>query len=109
MLCGKVVSHFGICCELSQLGGRRIVLPNISRAEKMALKEIKTDPNLIISRPDNDCCTVLMNYSSYRPKMLNILSDADTFEIARKDLTETRSRELIRILTEISNVGLVSR
>ncbi|KAI0990275.1 hypothetical protein GJ496_004342 [Pomphorhynchus laevis] len=118
MLCGKVVSHFGdrasslflinkltcIRCKLSQLSGRRNALPNISRAEMMSLKENKADPNLVISRADKGCCTVLINYSSYRSKMLNILNDADTFEIAHKDLTKAIYREVIQILKEISNV-----
>ena len=52
-----------------------------------ALGKLKTDKEITILKADNGNCTVLMNWSDYEKKLLEMLTDEKTYKRLNKDPT----------------------
>ncbi|KAI0977934.1 hypothetical protein GJ496_003546 [Pomphorhynchus laevis] len=120
-LCSKLASNFsnnpvtggvinrlkGMRIEMSHLKGKTLTpKTNISYAEKEAIRGLRDNSDLIISRADKGNCTVVMDKNDYNVKMLEILQDRNTFQAADRDLTLRNSRKLITILKYFSTEQL---
>ena len=71
---------------------------NITVEEKLALKELREEEDLIIINADKGRCTVLMDKDDYDKKMFNLLSDENTYTKLKKDPTITYKNKMIKIL-----------
>ncbi len=64
-------------CEMLKRGP--LPRPNITRAERAALKRLKQDPNVMILPADKGRAVVMMNSQDHREKETTLLSDNTTY------------------------------
>ncbi|XP_068691539.1 uncharacterized protein [Montipora foliosa] len=67
---------------------------NITKAEQKALKDLKNDPERVITKADKGNCFVVLDRSDYDTKMEALLSDPDTYQQVYKSPSTKIEREL---------------
>ena len=75
--------------------------PNISKAEKLALKELKSDESILVLPADKGCATVILNKDEYNTKMRELISDSNTYAPLKKDPTNSYRSKLKKILQDM--------
>ena len=55
--------------------------PNLSKAEKRAMEELKQYDDIVILNADNGNNTVVMDKLEYDKKLLGLLSDSATYQV----------------------------
>ena len=71
---------------------------NLSKDERIALKELSKDNNIVIVPADKGRSTVVMNKSDYNTKMNKLLEDRTTYLPLKKDPTKTIKNQLVDLL-----------
>ena len=61
--------------------------PTLSSEETKALKELRNDQNLVISKADKGNTTVVMDKTDYDKRLLTMLEDNTTYQQLQKDPT----------------------
>ena len=61
--------------------------PTLNPKETRALKELRNDQNLVISKADKSNTTVVMDKTDYDKRLLNMLEDNTTYQQLQKDPT----------------------
>ncbi|XP_075550212.1 uncharacterized protein LOC142583607 [Dermacentor variabilis] len=69
--------------------------------ENKAIKDLRSNQNLVILPADKGNATVLLNRTDYRDKMLSLLADEATYSRLKKDTTLKIQRELQKLLTDV--------
>ena len=73
--------------------------PNLSRQQRIALKELKQLENVVILPADKGNATVLMTREEYNSKMEELLS-TDTYRMLKKDPTAAQEAKIGRVLRD---------
>ena len=63
-------------------------IPNLSTKEKKALKNLRNDTNIVITKADKGNCTVIIDKDKYEEKIFKLLNDKDTYVLIKNDLTK---------------------
>ena len=74
---------------------------NISKGERQALKELKSDESIMILAADKGKATVILDREEYDKKMLDMLSDKKTYRELKSDPTERYGKKLKSILQRL--------
>ncbi|XP_072044968.1 uncharacterized protein [Amphiura filiformis] len=77
--------------------------PNISKDEKVALRELQKSKDLLIMGADKGKCTVVQSTLDYEKKVKTMLSDERTYEKLKKDPTQVYKRKLLGLLQKLKN------
>ena len=81
---------------------------NLSKQEKLALKELYQKHDLVICKPDKGNGVVILDRSAYLQKMDNILKDQSKFKALSTDPTEAREKRLQRFLYNLKSSGVLN-
>lgn len=74
--------------------------PNISRAEREAIKALAKDDSIVILPADKGRTTVILNKQDYHNKVKALLDDTNTYEKLTSDPTRAIKNKLIQTLKE---------
>ena len=74
--------------------------PNLTKAQNLALRELKRDRDCIVLTADKGVAMVIMDRQDYMNKA-NQLLNQDTYKVITKDPTNTIKNKLINILKAI--------
>ena len=58
-------------------------IPNLSIKEKKALKNLRDDTNIVITKADKGNCTVIIDKDKYEEKIFKLLNDKDAYVIKK--------------------------
>ena len=83
--------------------------PNVTSAEKEALKELKQNEDIMILPADKGMATVILDKDTYKQKMDTMLSDRRTYEILQKDPSGKYRNKLIAILQRLRNEEKITK
>ena len=81
---------------------------NLTRNERIALKELTTNPHLVINKADKGSTIVVRHRDDYIREGLEHLSDINTYQELDKDYTFDITRIVNRTLNEFKTKGLLS-
>ncbi len=81
---------------------------SLSFEEKKALKNLKTDKNIIILPADKGGATAILNSSDYKQKMLSLLEDSSTYKPLPKDPTKKQMSCIDKVLKRLTGTKLLS-
>ena len=71
--------------------------PTLSSKETKALKELRNDKNLVISKADKGNTTVVMDEPDYDKRLLTMLEDNTTYQQLQKDPTPHTENKRVRL------------
>ena len=74
---------------------------NITKEQRLAVKEMRTWKDEVILPADKGNATVVMKRSDYNGKILQLLSDPTTYRKLPKDPTTTQENKVIRVLKKL--------
>ncbi|XP_072036723.1 uncharacterized protein [Amphiura filiformis] len=83
------------------LKSAKIPKSNISKEERVALKQLKKDKSIIIMGADKGRSTVVTSTDGYEEKVNNLLSDEKTYEKLKGDPTSKYKRKLLGTLQRL--------
>ncbi|MGL5707589.1 MAG: hypothetical protein ACRDDF_04915, partial [Aeromonas sp.] len=96
------------CCHqyrASQLPQNKL----LKREHLEAIKELRGNKDILITRPDKGDGIVIMNKSDYVEKLNNILSDRNKFQpLTTKDNCSTIEKQLTDCLKKLKNQNIIS-
>ena len=72
---------------VSVLNSSKKVPSNITNEEKQALRNLSKNKEIIITHADNGNCSVVLDKSDYDSKIIDLLSDSNTYAPLKSDLT----------------------
>ena len=81
---------------------------NITKAEHLALENLRKDKDHIIVTADQGVALVVMNKTEYITKCKALLQDHSVYQYLSKDTTPTIHKELIKILQDYKNNNFIS-
>ena len=81
---------------------------NISKAEHLALENLRKDKDCIIVTADKDVALVVMDKTEYTTKCEALLQDNSAYQYLSKDTSPTIRKELIKILQDYKNNNFIS-
>ena len=76
-------------------------IPNLSIKEKTALKNLRDDKNIVITKTDKGNCTVIIDNEKYEEKIFKLLNDKDTYVILKNDLTKNIEHKLNKFIFDL--------
>ncbi|CAH2301947.1 Hypothetical predicted protein, partial [Pelobates cultripes] len=79
---------------------RRGLPENLSKKEKMALKQLKNDPNLVIKQADKGGGIVILNREDYMQESMRILGDNTTYRILNGNPIENFKKQFSELLNK---------
>ena len=86
----------------------RTVTPNISKEEIQALDTLRKDKSIKILPADKGRCAVILDTEEYMKKCKDLLSDTNTYEKLKKDPTSSYKKQLVSVLKDLKQKGVVS-
>ena len=75
--------------------------PNLSPSERLALKQLKTNEDIIILLADKGRATVVLDRKDYDGKLLTMLSDTTVYKRLKRDSTSSLERRMNATLLEL--------
>ena len=78
----------------------RLPKPNITKAERAALRNLQKDDTIIILPADKGRSTVLMNTDDYNTKITALVSDTNTYSKLKKNPTTRYKTKLVNIFKQ---------
>ena len=84
-------------------------IPNLSIKEKKALRNLRDDKNIVITKEDKDNCTVIIDKEKYEEKIFKLLNKKDTFVILKKDLTKNIESKLNKFIFDLHKIDRLSQ
>ena len=75
--------------------------PNLSPSERLALKQLKTNEDIIILPADKGRATVVLDRKDYDGKLLTMLSDTTVYKRLKRDPTSSLERWMNATLLEL--------
>ena len=79
---------------IQTMGSYGKVTPNLSTEEKIAIKELKSNKDIVILKADKGNSTVIMNSEDYSAKISQLLDNDTTYKKLAKDPTKTTERKV---------------
>lgn len=82
----------------------------LSMKHRDAIRELRANPDVILSKPDKGSGWVLMNKSDYTAKLLAILQDSSKFvrDTVQKDRTAQDEVKITKVLKELRQQNLIN-
>ena len=84
-------------------------IPNLSIKEKKALKNLRDDTNIVITKADKGNCTVIIDKDKYEEKIFKLLNDKDTYVLIKNDLTKNIERKLNKFIFDLYKIDRLSQ
>ena len=81
---------------------------NITKAEHLALDNLRKDMDCIIIAADKDVALVVMDKMEYITKCEGLLQDNSVYQHLSKDTSPTTHKELVKILQDYNNNNFIS-
>ena len=78
----------------------RLLKPNITKAERAALRNLQKDDTIIVLPADKGKATVFMNTDDYKIKIIALVSDNNTYSKSNKDPTTRFITKLVNIFKQ---------
>ena len=78
----------------------RLPKPNITKAERAALRNLQKDDTIIVLPADKGRATVLMNTDDYKTKISALVSDTNTYSKLKKDPNTRFKTKLVNIFKQ---------
>ena len=75
--------------------------PTLSSEETKALKELRNDLNLVISKADKGNTTVVMDKTDYDKRLLTILEDNTTYQQLQKNPTPNSKKIVTEFVSQL--------
>ena len=82
--------------------------PNITAKEKLSLRSLAKDPDIMILPADKGRAVVVLNAQDYKAKAKALLSDRKTYQPLSKDPTAKYTAKLIKKLKELKDSDAIS-
>ena len=79
---------------------------NLNRGEKQAIKDLTSNPHIIIKQADKGGCTVVMNTIDYITEAERQLSKTEFYTPQTTDLTPTHNLKVKTLLDQLSNTAI---
>ncbi|XP_045535026.1 uncharacterized protein LOC123721196 [Papilio machaon] len=85
---------------------RKAKLPpkNVTIKELSAIKELRTDPDILVLKADKGNATVVMNVSDYDNKINTLLNDSSTYQLMNNNPTQRVNRETLALINKHKDV-----
>ena len=83
----------------------RLPRSNLTKDEWLALKNLKNDSSIVVSKADKGRCTVLLNRSDYDQKLRVLLNDEETYAQIKSDPTKITEKRMNSILLKLFRQG----
>ena len=80
---------------------------NLTKAERQALKRLKTDENIVILPADKGRVTVVMDKTDYYDKMDALVNDKQTYQVLKRDPTPALQRKLNSKLLDLKKTDAI--
>ena len=90
------------------LGGAKPPPSNVTLDERLALKELRRDENIMILPADKGRATVLLDTSEYENKMSVLLSDMSTYKVLTRDPTPALQRKMNGVLLKLKKENRIT-
>ena len=84
-------------------------IPNLSIKERKALKNLRNDTNIVITKADKGNCTVIIDKDKYEEKIFKLLNDKDTYVLIKNDLTKSIERKLNKFIFDLYKIDRLSQ
>ena len=84
-------------------------IPNLSIKEKKALRNLRDDKNIVITKADKGNCTVIIDKEKYEEKIFKLLNEKDTYVILKKDLTKNIESKLNKFIFDLYKIDRLSQ
>ena len=84
------------------------LLTNVTKAEHLALENLRKDKDCIIVTADKGVALVVMDKMEYITKCEALLQDNSVYQDLSKDTSPTIHKELVKILQDYKNNNLIS-
>ncbi|XP_072050005.1 uncharacterized protein [Amphiura filiformis] len=81
---------------------------NISKEERVALRELKEDKDITILPADKGRATVILNKTDYQDKANDLLNDTNTYKPLKRDPTSMYRNQLIEVLQSLRDEGVIN-
>ena len=83
----------------------------LTKQHRDALKELTSNPDLVLSRPDKGAGWVLMDKRDYLNKIYSILDDGTKFMLdsVQKDCSQQEENKLIQLLKTLKSQNVISK
>ena len=95
--------------EISRIVTTDYIPPNLSRSERILLRELSQDKNLVIQKCDKGADIVVQNRSDYVRDGLNHLRDPVTYRELSGDPTNSLCNNITKFLLDLYNDGLLNK
>ena len=82
---------------------------NISKDERAALRDLRSDDSIIITPADKGRATVILNTTTYKEKANDLLSDKNTYSEIKKDPTNKYKTKLVDKLKNLRDEGVIDQ
>ena len=90
------------------LGGAKPPPSNVTLDERLALKELRQDENIMILPADKGRATVLLDTSEYENKMSVLLSDMSTYKVLTRDPTPALQRKMNGVILKLKKENRIT-
>ena len=84
-------------------------IPNLSTKQKKALKNLRDDTNIVITKADKGNCTVIIDKDKYEEKIFKLLNDKDTYVLIKNDLTKNIEGKLNKFIFDLYKIDRLSQ
>ncbi|XP_072017463.1 uncharacterized protein [Amphiura filiformis] len=81
---------------------------NISKEERAALRDLKSDNSILILPADKGRATVILNKKTYLEKSQELLGDSKTYTPLKRDPTPSYSKKLVSVLQSLRDSGAIN-
>ena len=83
----------------------------LTKQHRDALKDLTSNPELVLTRPDKGAGWVLMDRSDYLDKLQTILNDTEKFlpDSVQKDRSQQDENKLIQLLKTLKSQNVISK
>ena len=84
-------------------------IPNLLIKEKKALKNLRNDTNIVITKADKGNCTVIIDKDKYEEKIFKLLNNKDTYVLIKNDLTKNIEQKPNKFIFDLYKIDRLSQ
>ncbi|XP_072025236.1 uncharacterized protein [Amphiura filiformis] len=91
------------------IGSSHAPKSNLTPGERKAMKNLRTDESVTILPSDKGRCTVVLNTTDHKQKVDDLLSDANTYTLLKRDPTRKYKEQLRGILKRLCDSDRITK